>query len=95
MDVRWDSRHPQPRGGNFSQDELERVLVGDPDPTLDSGTANRYRKCRFEWADEPSQTMILPWSCSRELGHQGQHIADTGEWVAAMRGSGGSLIGRS
>ena len=33
----------------LGQDELERVAVGDPDPTSDPGTANGYRTCRFEW----------------------------------------------
>jgi hypothetical protein len=31
--------------------------------------------------------MTLPWRCTRELGHQGQHIAGTGECVAAVRDS--------
>jgi hypothetical protein len=79
MDVRWKL----PRLG---QNELEHVAVGDPDPTSHPGTANEYRECRFEWADEISRTMTLPWRCTRELGHQGQHIAGTGECVAAMRG---------
>jgi hypothetical protein len=28
--------------------------------------------------------LILPWACTRELDHQGQHLAGTGEWVAAV-----------
>jgi hypothetical protein len=80
MDVRWKFRR-------LGQDGLERVVVGDPDPTSDPGTTNGYRECRFEWADEISRTMTLPWRCTRELGHQGQHIAGTGERVAAVRGS--------
>jgi hypothetical protein len=68
----------------LGQDELERVAVGDPDPTSDPDTANEYRECRFEWADKISRTMTLPWCCTRELGHQGQHIAGTGEHVAAV-----------
>jgi hypothetical protein len=28
--------------------------------------------------------MTLLWCCTRELGHQGQHIAGTGEHVAAV-----------
>ncbi len=84
MNVHWKFRHRQSRSGSLGRDELEHVAVGDPDPTSDPGTANGYRACRFEWADETSQTLILPWSCTRELGHQGQHIAGTGEWVAAV-----------
>lgn len=80
MDVQWKFRR-------LGQDGLERVVVGDPDPTSDSGTANRYRECRFEWTDEISRTMTLPWCCTRELGHQGQHIAGTGECDAAVRDS--------
>jgi hypothetical protein len=80
MDIRWKFRR-------LGQDELERVAVGDPDPTSDPGAAKGYRTCRFEWVDEISRTMTLPWCCTRELGHQGQHIAGTGERVAAVRRS--------
>ena len=66
----------------LGQDELRHITVGDPDPTSHLG-----QKCGFEWADETSPTLILLWSCTRELGHQGQHLAGTGEWVAAVRGS--------
>lgn len=52
MDVRWKFQR-------LGQDELERVAVGDPDPTSDPDTANEYRKCRFEWADQISRTMRL------------------------------------
>jgi hypothetical protein len=61
-----------------------QVAVGDPDPTADLGTAAQYRPCGFEWADETSPNLILSWSCTRELGHQGQHLAGTGERVAAV-----------
>jgi hypothetical protein len=84
MYVRWKFWHRQPRSGRLGQDEFAHVAVGDSDPTSDLGTASGYRKCRFEWADETSQTLILPWFCTRELGHQGQHIAGTGEMVAAV-----------
>lgn len=85
MDIRfW---HRQPRSGRLDQDELEYVAVGDPDPTAYLGTAKGYRKCSFEWTDEVSQTQIVIWRCTREWGHQGQHIAGTGEWVAAVHGS--------
>jgi hypothetical protein len=79
MDVRWKFRR-------LGHDELERVAVGDPDPTSDPGRANGYQACRFEWS-EISQTLILLWCCTRELGHQGQHVAGTGECVAAVRGT--------
>jgi hypothetical protein len=83
MDVRWKFQR-------LGQDDLERVAVGDPDPTSptsDPGTAKGYRTCRFEWVDEISRTMTLPWRCTRELGHQGQHIAGTGQCVAVVRDS--------
>jgi hypothetical protein len=84
MDVQWKLRHHRPHSGNFGQDELGHVAVGDPDPTADpGGTADGFGKCGFKWTDECSRTLILPWSCTRELGHQGQHLAGTGEWVAA------------
>jgi hypothetical protein len=49
--------------------------------------ANGYRERRFEWADEISRTMTLPWCRTGKLGHQGQHIAGTGECDAAVRDS--------
>lgn len=89
MDLQWkfwhrQLRNGQLRNGSHSQKELEHVAVGDQDPTWDPGTANGYRACRFEWADEAPQNLILPWSCTRVLGHQGQHLAGTGERVAAV-----------
>jgi hypothetical protein len=84
MDLRWKLRHHRPSSGNLDQDEVGHVAVGDPDPTADpAGTADGLGKCGFKWTDECSQTLILPWSCTRTLGHQGQHLAGTGEWVAA------------
>ena len=80
MDLRWKSCRP-------GQDELRHVALGDPDPTSDPGMANGLGKCRFEWNEEISRTMTLPWCCTRERGHQGQHIAGTGECVAAVRDS--------
>jgi hypothetical protein len=71
----------------LGQDELELVAVGDRDPTSDPGTVAGYRECRFEWAEKVSPSATLPWCCTRELGHQGQHIAGTGEYVAAVRAS--------
>jgi hypothetical protein len=84
MDVRWKFRQRRPGSGSFGQDGLGRVAVGDLNPNADpGGTAGRPPTCGFEWTDECSRTLILPWSCTRELGHQGQHLAGTGEWVAA------------
>jgi hypothetical protein len=80
MDVRRKSWELNP-------DELERVAVGDPDPTLGSDAANGYQECRFEWTENVSPTVTLPWCCTRELGHQGQHLAGTGEYVAAVQAS--------
>lgn len=72
------------RGGSFCRDAFENVAVGDPDPTPDPDTIGRHRICRHEWEDA-SPTLILPWYCTRERGHQGQHVAGTGESVAAVR----------
>ncbi len=84
MNLQWNFWHRQLRSGSFGQDELAGVAVSDPDPTSNPSTASGYRTCEFEWADETSQTLILPWCCTRELGHQGQHLAGTGESVAAV-----------
>ena len=85
-DIREKFHHRQPRSGSHTpHDRLGRVAVGDPDPTADPVDITvGSRKCGFEWADQCSPTLILPWSCTRELGHQGQHLAGTGEWVAAL-----------
>jgi hypothetical protein len=70
----------------MSQDELRRIVVGDPDPTvgLSSKVSAHPIDCRFKWADETLPNLTLLWSCTRELGHLGQHLAGTGEWVAAV-----------
>ena len=84
MDVRWKF-YRRPRSGNFGQNRLGRVAVGDPDPTANRhGTTHGSPTCGFEWTDESSRTLILLWSCTQKLGHQGQHLAGTGEWVAAV-----------
>lgn len=72
----------------MGKDELSHIVVGDPDPTPDlpsmiTGNADDCR-CGFEWTDEPSQGLTLLWSCTREPGHSGQHLAGTGESVAAV-----------
>ena len=86
MDLPWKIRRcRRPRMRTLSRDKLRHIAVGDPDPTSHSGTANGFQKCAFRWTDETSQTLSLLWSCTRELGHQGQHIAGTGKWVAAVR----------
>jgi hypothetical protein len=85
MGIPWRFRHCHPRSGRLEQDEFKHVAVGDPDPTSHSDTTNRTQECGFEWADEASQTLILLWSCTRERGHQGQHLAGTGEWIAAVK----------
>jgi hypothetical protein len=77
MDVRW-------KFWRLGQDELHHVAVGDPDPTLDAGMADGSRMCRFEW-EEISGTLILLWCCTRQQRHYGQHIAGTGECVAAVQ----------
>jgi hypothetical protein len=85
MGIPWRFQHCHPRSGRLQQDEFKHVAVGDPDPTSHSGTTNGAQECGFEWADEASQALILLWSCTRERGHQGQHLAGTGEWVAAVK----------
>lgn len=83
MDFQWKLWDRALRSGSLGWDQLDHVAAGDPDPTSGPGTGNGHRMCRFEWADESSQALILSWSCTRELGHQGQHLAGTGEVVAA------------
>jgi hypothetical protein len=73
-----------PRRGSAVQDELAHVAVGDRDPSGTFVPVDGYRTCGFEWADDTSPTLILVWSCTREEGHQGQHLAGTGEWVVAV-----------
>lgn len=82
LQTSWNRRVKSDRLGR--DDELEHVAVGDPDPTADATTAKTSRRCRFQWLDASSQTLVLHWSCTREIGHQGQHIAGTGEGVAAV-----------
>lgn len=84
MDLRWKFWHCQLRSRRLGQDTMDHVSVGDLDPTADLGTVNRYQTCQFTWADEPAHNLVLPWTCTRKLGHQGQHLAGTGEWVAAV-----------
>lgn len=84
MDLQWKFWRRPLRSKSIGQDKLGYVTIGDPDPTSDPGMASRYPTCKVTWADDTSQTLILPWSCTRKLGHQGQHIAGTGEWVAAV-----------
>lgn len=74
----------QSRSGTLDQDEVEHVGVGDPDPTSRCGADHGHRMCQFEWADPLSRAFVLLWICTRERGHHGQHIAGTGEWVAAV-----------
>lgn len=73
-----------PRIGSAVQDELEHVAVGDRDPSGIFVPVDGYRTCGFEWADDTSPTLILLWSCTRQGGHVGQHLAGTGEWVVAV-----------
>lgn len=64
--------------------QLEHVAVGDADPTSPRSADNRHPLCRFEWADALSPTFVVPWSCTRQRNHHGQHIAGTGQRVAAV-----------
>jgi hypothetical protein len=85
MDVPRKFWHRRATSDSLGQDDkLGHVAVGDPDPTADTSTAKRSRRCEFEWLDASAQSLVLRWSCTRELGHRGQHIAGTGEEVAAV-----------
>lgn len=70
----------------MKKDELRHIVVGDPDPTpdLSSKVDGHPLHCGFDWTDGTSQTFTLLWFCTREPGHPGQHLAGTGEWVAAV-----------
>jgi hypothetical protein len=72
----------------MSEDELRHIVVGDPDPTPNSPNKIHEHladcRCGFQWTDEASQNLALLWSCTREPAHAGQHLAGTGEWVAAV-----------
>jgi hypothetical protein len=71
----------------MGEDDLRHIVVGDPDPTPNSPSkVHEHPDCRcgFEWTDEASQNLTLLWSCTREPGHPGQHLAGTGERVAAV-----------
>ncbi len=81
MDVQWPCQSTK---GSLGHDELAHVTIGDPDPTSHAGTASGYRKCCYAWVDKITQNLILPWSCTREMGHHGQHLAGTGDVVAAV-----------
>ncbi len=74
-------QHNQSRSEKRGQDELDHAAVVDPDPASHRSADNVHQMCRFEWADETSPTLVLRWICTRERGHQGQHIAGTGEWA--------------
>ena len=62
------------------EDKLKYIVVGDPDP----GPAHGCRACGFEWEDEISTGFVLLWRCTRLQGHHGQHLAGTGERIAAV-----------
>ena len=86
MVTSWISQHTQSYRAKLSQSQLEDVTVGDADPTCPRDGADGHRMCRFEWVDEASPTFRLLWTCTREWGHPGRHIAGTGEQVAAVQG---------
>jgi hypothetical protein len=84
MHIPWKFWHCQSRNASLGRDWLKYVVVGDPDPTSDHSTGNGNLTCPFKWTHEVSPTVVLPWCCTRELGHPGQHLAGTGERVAAV-----------
>jgi hypothetical protein len=65
-------------------DPLGHIIVGSLDPTSDLDKNNGYRECGFEWFDDTCLALVLRWQCTREWGHPGQHLAGTGNWVAAV-----------
>ena len=69
------------------EDELKHIAVGDPQPSPVHG----YRVCQFEWAEEISPGFVLLWHCTRVHGHHGQHVAGTGERIAAVYPNSGQM----
>ena len=69
------------------EDELRHINVGDPQPS----PVHSYRVCRFEWVEEISTGFVLLWHCTRAQGHHGQHVAGTGERVAAVHPNSGPV----
>jgi hypothetical protein len=84
MVTSWITQHARSYRAKLSQSQLEDVTVGDADPTCPRDGADGHRMCRFEWADETSPTFRLLWTCTREWGHRGRHVAGTGDRVAAV-----------
>jgi len=62
------------------EDNHRHVTIGDPDP----GPALGHPACRFIWEETISADFVLLWYCTRALGHHGQHLAGTGQRVAAL-----------
>jgi len=79
----------------MGKDELRHIIEGDPDPTpdLSSKADGHPTRCEFHWADKTSKTFTLFWCCTREPGHPGQHLAGTGERVAAVHPEDAELPG--
>lgn len=65
-------------------DPLGHIIVGNPDPTASLYRENGYLECGFEWFDDTFLALVLRWQCTRESGHPGQHLAGTGDCVAAV-----------
>jgi hypothetical protein len=63
----------------LGEDKLKHIAVGDPDP----GPVHDDQACGFEWADDISTDFVLLWRCTRAQGHHGEHLAGTGERIAA------------
>jgi hypothetical protein len=80
IDGQWAFRDRRSGTKRRVSDPLGRVAVGDPDP----GTNNGHQKCGFAWVDQTLPLLILHWCCTRERGHPGQHLAGTGEVIAAV-----------
>ena len=83
MCLPWKFWSRQSRSARPGRDWLEHVVVGDPDPT-GPGAGDQNLTCQFKWICEVSPTLVLAWCCTREFGHQGQHLAGTGESIVAV-----------
>jgi hypothetical protein len=87
MVTRWKFPRLQRLSNKLAPHQLDHIAVGNPDRTSQGGADHGRQMCRFEWSDELSPTFIVPWVYTREHGHCDQHVAGTGEWVAAVQGA--------
>ena len=74
---------PDPTAGLPGKGLPGKGLPGNGLPGNGNGHTDDCR-CGFEWTEQASRTLTLLWLCTREPGHPGQHLAGTGESVAAV-----------